>query len=532
MRTRLLLLIFIFLCAPIIEAEIVIVMPFANLSASEGEQWLSQGVAIMITEELASNGINAISWKVLQQYRESLGIPAKVPFSLASAIKIAGNLGADVLIVGSYHLTQSDIKITAKAIDLQKVQYLCDISHNDELIELRNLIAKICGELSVNLPKGELFSAVRQKIPRENPPFEALKALIQGLEEKDFERRIEYLKAALKAYPGYLRANWELARGYFQQGDYINCEVITQKLASVSGYEIQANFLLSLTYYYQSRFKESIDILARLVNTLPTGQILNNLGLSFLQIGDFEKGLWYLEKAQNFQPEDTDYSFNLGFLYWKRKDSVKALEWLKKVVVKEPSFFQAHWLLSKALQSLGREEEAKEEYLLARGYAPGSAILEKLDKGQYPLERVKMDIDSISGFEGLQLYEQDNTQLKVELAEFYLKQGEIMFKKGEFNKALQELKKSVYLFPYSDRAHLLLAKIYVLQEKTAHAINELKMSIWSKENLQAHLELAKIYYKLEQTEKALNHLEQCLILQPGNQEVQKLKEKIISQGKE
>jgi len=103
-----------------------------------------------------------------------------------------------------------------------------------------------------------------------------------------------------------------------------------------------------------------------------------------------------------------------------------------------------------------------------------------------------------------------------------------MFNKGDIEVALRELKKSVYLFPYSEKAHLLLAKIYSIKDQKAKAINELKMSLWSRENCPAHLELAKMYLSLNQSEDALSQVEKCLELEPDNREALQLKDKILS----
>jgi tetratricopeptide (TPR) repeat protein len=528
MKVTLTVLSIIFLTSMIICAEIVIVMPFASHPSAQKEQWLRQGLAIMLTEELVAQGINMISWKVWYQYSESLGIPAKVNLSRASAIKIASDLGADFLIIGNYETNASTIKITAKLIDLSKGQYLCEISRNNDIEQLNNLIATLKNELAAELPSGENNTLLSQTIPKENPPFKALRAFMKGLEQTDVDRKIEYLKEAINIYPNYLRAQWELAKEYFLKRAYLDFEIIAKKLVDVQGYDISANFLLALSYYYQLQYDSAINVLEGLLSSLPTDQVLNNLGLSFLKTGDFERGLWYLKKAHELQPEDMDYAFNIGYFYWKDGRLSEALSWLKKVVMKEPSLFTAHWLLSDILKRLGKEDEAHEEYLLAQGYAPNRTVLKKIEEGSYTLEKIKVNIEIIKGFEGLEMQKMDNTPLKASLADFYQKQGELMFNKGDIEAALRELKKSVYLFPYSGKAHLLLAKIYLIKDQKAKAINELKMSLWSRENCPAHLELAKVYLNLNQSEDALSQVEKCLELEPDNQEALQLKDKILS----
>jgi tetratricopeptide (TPR) repeat protein len=528
MKAAVLILIIIFLMSAIISADMVIVMPYASRPSAQNEQWLSQGLAIMLTEELVAQGINMISWKVWQQYSDNLGIPEKMNLSRASSIKIASDLGADFLIIGSYEVNESTIKITAKLIDLHKGQYLCEISRSSEIAQLNSLIRTLREELADLLPTGDIDTSINQTIPAENPPFEALRALIKGLEQTDLDQKIAYLKEAIDIYPDYLRAQWELGKEYFLQHDYLDFETIAKDLGNVPGYDLPANFLLALSYYYQSRYEIAINILEGLLNSLPTDQVLNNLGLSFLKTDNFERSLWYLKKAQELQPEDMDYTFNIGYLYWKNGRLSEALEYLKRVVMKEPSLFEAHWLLSDILKRLGKEDEAHEEYLLARGYAPDLAVLKKIEEGSYPLEKVKFDIDIIKGFEGLEMQKMDNIPLKASLADFYLKQGELMLDKGDAEAALRELKKSVYLFPYSEKAHLLLAKIYSIKDQKAKAINELKMSLWSRENCPAYLELANVYFSLDQSEEALAQLEKCLELEPDNQEALKLKEMILS----
>jgi tetratricopeptide (TPR) repeat protein len=103
-----------------------------------------------------------------------------------------------------------------------------------------------------------------------------------------------------------------------------------------------------------------------------------------------------------------------------------------------------------------------------------------------------------------------------ELAVFHLEAGRRLFQADRDAEAIAEVRRAIYLSPYDREAHLLLGRLYLRDGRMREAIDELKVSIWSDDQIDAHLALADAYTQAKDVAAARAELQVVLVRDPAN----------------
>ena len=182
---------------------------------------------------------------------------------------------------------------------------------------------------------------------------------------------------------------------------------------------------------------------------------------------------------------------------WLARDTPNAVIWLREAVRRNPADDAAHYVLGVALQTSGNASEGQREKDLAKRLSSTYVDWEAKQPGTNTvpggLERIKMALDATNSTrveDALVAAEQRDQR---ELAAFHLDAGRRLFQAERDAEAIAELRRAIYLSPYDRAAHLLLGRLYLRDGRVRDAIDELKISIWSDDQIDAHLALADAY---------------------------------------
>jgi protein O-GlcNAc transferase len=261
-----------------------------------------------------------------------------------------------------------------------------------------------------------------------------------------------------------------------------------------------------------------------------TGAAWNNLGIIQIRRGSSpETGTpaFYLTKAADADPGDTDFLFNLGYAYLLERNTQAAIYWLREAVRRDPSDADAHFILASALQGSGSDVEAGREKELARRLSARYEELERraaADRTPVPkgLERMRTDLDSSSAVVVDLTVATSAQQDQRELVKFHLERGRRLYEREADAEAMSELRRAVYLSPYEAQAHLLIGRIHLRTGRPQDAVNALKISIWSEDTAAAHIALADAYLKLQNSAAARAELERALVLDPNSADAKRM----------
>lgn len=507
----------------------LLVMPFTRLGADSRLEWLGEGAAVLLADDLNSLGANALTRAERVEAFEQLSLPASAALSRATIIKVGQLLGATEVVVGSFEVQDGSLIARARSIEIEAGRLRPEVVEMGPLVDLFAVFDRLARRLGGAGAEGVTPAGGR----RRGPPVEAFEHYVKGLVAATPASRARFLNRAIDLYAGYDEARLAMWSVRSEQSDHEAALLAARGIKALSPLVRQARFGAALSLVELRRYDEAFAELTGLVHESPAAALFNNLGVVQLRRGgSVEDGLptYFFTKAVDLEPAAPDYAFNLGYAYALHGDMEAARYWLREAVRRNPADADAHFVLGLALEaSAGRVEAARERTLAAQlsgRYEDLEARGGRVDAVPKNLERLKRRLETLraerldAAILGTMQREQN------ELAQFHLDRGRRFAEQERDRDAIAELRRAIYLAPYLADAHLWLGRTYARSGRPREAIDALKIAIWSQETAEARLVLARIYLQLEDEAAARTEVERALVLDPASVEARRLLDQI------
>ena len=124
--------------------------------------------------------------------------------------------------------------------------------------------------------------------------------------------------------------------------------------------DIDAWFMLGLSYWFLDRFREAADAFERVVDLTPRHLVAwRQLGDVWLTIGRGEQALAAFEEALEINGDDVDALNGAVLAAYETGDVEAAAEWAKRAVELDPTNRESRYHYAVVLLSLGRDRRAK-----------------------------------------------------------------------------------------------------------------------------------------------------------------------------
>ena len=500
-----------------------LVMPFENETHEPRYDWLGEGAAFVLTDDLTALGAQALSRDDRLRAFEHLRVPASSRLSQATIIRVAQIVGAQQVIVGSFAVDGASLTIHARAIRLDTGRRFPDISETGALTELFTIFGRVARRL---LPDSRVAAS---EMERGHPPLSAFEEYIKGAVAQNPATQIVFLKEALRYEPDFHRARLALWTVYTEQGDHRQALDIVQQVPAAHSLSRQARFRAALSMMNLGRYAEAIDLFTALNRNQRDPALLNDAGVAQLRRtarSPDGSSTDYFRQALAVDADDPDLAFNLGYASWLAHDTLTAVRWLRETVRRNPADDAAHWVLGVALQASANAAEGQRERDLAKRLSSKYTEWEKKQPGPAAvppnLERVKMELDASSSQHVDAAIAAAEQRDQRDEAIFHLESGRRLFQAERDAEAIAELRRTIYLSPYDREAHLLLGRLYLRAGQVADSIDELKISIWSDDHTDAHVALAEAYVQAKNVDAARSELQTVLTREPSNADARRL----------
>jgi Flp pilus assembly protein TadD len=499
-----------------------LVIPFENETHETRYDWLGEGAASALTEDLMALGAQALSREDRLRAFERLRVPAAHELSDATIIRVAQVVGAEQIITGSFAVNGTSLTIHVRPTRLDTGRRFPDISESGPLAELFDIFARVARRL---LPDSAVPTS---EMERGHPALAAFEEYIKGAVAENPSARIVFLKEALRYAPDFHKARLALWSVYTEQGEHRQALEIVQQVPANHPLSRYARFHAALSTMSLGRYTEAIDRFTALSREQRDPALLNNAGVAQLRLtarSPDGSAADLFRQALTVSPNDPDLAFNLGYASWLAHDALTAVRWLREAVRRNPADDAAHWVLGVALQASANAVEGQRERDLAKRLSSKYAEWEKQPSpnGVPPnLERVKSELDAANSpriEEAIAAAEQRDQR---DVAAFHLESGRRLYQAERDQDAVAELRRVIYLSPYDREAHLLLGRLYLRAGQSGDAIDELKISIWSDDRTDARVTLAQAYIQTKNFDGARSELQTVLTREPSNTDARRL----------
>ena len=510
-------------------ADRILVVPFENTQRDPRIGWLGEAAAVLLADELNARGVSAIRRVERVRAFEQLHLPLPASLSRATVIKVGQLVGASEVVLGSYALEGEQLTVEARSIRMDAGRLQPHVLERSAIKDLFGIFQRVAARLS---PGAASPASASRQAP---PPLGAFESYIKGLIAESAATKATFLESALHEHPGFDRARLALWDVRHEQGDHAAALAVARSVPAESPLAVRAGLRVGVSLMELKRYDEAFGTLKTLLDNIPAAAgaasvpvapILNNLGVILIRRGATPQtgsAAYYLTKAADADPGDSDYRFNLGYVYALDRNNDGAVYWLRETVRRNPADADAHYVLAAALQASGNVVEAARERDLARQL---SAVYEKRSASEKPvppgLERVRTELEGPRELRVDQTIVNAAQREQRDLAAFHLERGKRFFEREQDHEAMAELRRAVYLLPYEAGAHLLIGRIHLRGGRPQDAIDALKISVWSQDTAAARIALAEAYISMKNHTSARAELERALALEPASEAAKRL----------
>ena len=557
-------------------AEIVLVMPFENTSDHPEYNWIGESFADSLSVLLDKPGLIVVTSDERAVAYQRLRLPLTVIPSRATAIKIARELKASMIVFGTYNVTASPaasgddkskpadkpaatIIGQARVIRVNEGRMAGDIFDGawaprqyDFADNVKDL-QKVHGELAYQIlfQRDKALSFSRNNLIQEatKVPPQAFEAYMKGSQTGQSEpTRAIYFKNALKLYGDvnggavYPQAAFELGRFYFNQYQWKEAIEYFTMLQKREPHYNEAQFYAGLAYWKTADVARALATLVPLADekVMPLVAVYNNAGAFSVEAARNEKkpeertrlllqGITLLSRAADSSPDDTTVLFNYGYALFLNEKFGEAADKLERVIATDQRDGQAYYLLAKAQARANHADAATAADNQARRYLQSYAKWETdWQKSQAVMNLNlrsrdvlnQVDLTDITRDKKIEAANANNAQES-------LNKVRDLYQQGRDDEALAEIRKLLNLEPTTAEAFLLSGRISQRRGDQEAAIAALKTAIfWDSRLIDAHILLGRIFLERGDMGEARKYAASAIAIDPDNPEAMALQRKV------
>lgn len=571
-------------------ADVVMVLPFENTSNRAEYNWVGESFADALADLLNKPGLIVVSSDERELAYQRLRLPETVIPSRATAIKLARQAKASMIVIGSYSVTpppsapaaaapaegeaknnqeklptDAYVQVTARVIKVNEGRTMGEVldggwatrqfDYGGPLTTLQDIHGQLAYQILYRRDKALPYSQNQivqeaTKIPQK--AFEAYVKAVQ-LNLRD-ELRANYLKNALHYYAEaqggavYPQAAFELGRGYMSLGNWKDATEYFSKLQKKEPHYAEAAFYASLGYTKLGDYGRALATVVPLSTDLPLIGVYNNAGAVAVQAARenrneaertrlLAQGTEFLAQASRSAPNDQMVHFNYGYALFLGGKYAEAAEHFRPVITADQRDGQAYFLFAKSLAKTGKTEAAAAADDQARRYLHSAyAKWETEWQKSQTTTGVTLRMRDVLNREEVFNLNRDKA-MTAELnspssaTQDLLIKARDLYQAGRDEEALPELHRVVMIEPTNAEAYLLSGRINLRRSDQEAAIAALKTAIfWDPKLIDAHILLGKIFLDRGDRGEARKYALSAITIDPNNQEAIALQRQVTMGG--
>jgi tetratricopeptide (TPR) repeat protein len=547
------------------------VLPFENTSNRPEYNWVGESFADSLAELLNKPGLLVVSSDERQLSYQRLRLPETVIPSRATAIKLARDAKASMIVIGTYSVTPAQdsaksendktekdkssseayVQLTARVIKVNEGRTLGQMfdggwatrqfDFGGPLTTLQNIQGHLAYHILYQRDKALPFSQNQLVQEATKVPQRAFEAYVKGVQLSDRDsKRANYLKNALHYYADanggavYPQAAFELGRFYMLEGKWKAATEYFTQLQKKDPHYAEAAFYAGLGFAKMGDFGHALAALVPLSSDVPLIGIYNNAGAVAVQASREEKkedergrllaqGTSFLARAAESSVDDPLVHFNYALALFLSGKFAEAADQLKPVITADPRDGQAYFLYAKSMEKVGKTETANAADDQARRNLQTYAKWQTEWQKTQSVSGVSLRMRDVLNRDDVSDLMRKNAAAANANAgsgtEDLLAKARDLYQEGRDDEALPELHRVVMLEPTNAEAWLLSGRINQRRGDQEAAIAALKTSIfWDPKPIDSYILLGRIFLERGDRGEATKYSTSAMTIDPNNQE--------------
>jgi len=489
-------LVFLFLGMQVNMAGVMVV-PFQVTPLEQtAHQWLGRAISYYLTAGLEVNGFKVIPDHVTTALLESQAIYFPLSITKASILRLAINAKASYVVWGEVSTSdknQSEVLLRVFVVDMVNFsqKYLPLLrGHVDALPEIEAEALKYLMKVVSTGKRAPSSTKAKQhavRFPEMNLSNHSYELFIKSLLIKEISRKIELLESAFKVDKGSDFLNFELARLYYEKGDFSSATVLLAKVTEKGNhlfFQQRKFFLKAMLDWAENRIEMAKQGFLRLQEDPLLGyEARHNLGVIAVGEKDYESAVKYFQEARRVQGVGsvTTWMHLIQVLIAAGQEE-QALDQMVQALCLHPDNSD---LLTLFPYFLSRSSEGEILFSLFRNYVPDLFMEDPPLRNAYRV---------ISPFE----YQVESAPVQVEGLEEV--QGEIEI--GDFDEAKERLQGLMEANPFISDYYRLMAQLFLERKEFYRAERHALAAFFLKRSQQNGQMLLKVYQSIGKDKKA------------------------------
>jgi tetratricopeptide (TPR) repeat protein len=529
------------------QQGVFLVFPFENAGSSPRLDWLGEGLEELTIQRLAAAGEQVYSRAGRASELDRNGFPATAKFSRASMLRIAQELDADFVIFGSFTSDGKDLTVESRILRVSPTALLPPLRESGSLDSLMDLHMRLLWRLLTANDKAYPWSLNEFSKAQRPLRLDAFEHYTRGLLASDDDLRVRELRESARLEPEWPDPDFALGEAYFVRRDCASALLWLAKVPKLHQRYVEAGFatgVCRLLLNQPDRAEETFVSLQKITNRNGQGdpsagaavsgadlpEILNDLAIARARQGKAAEAQKDLLRAAELDPDEDDYSFNLGLLSLRAGDFSNAAGYFREASEREADNAEDRAFLILALEKAGKKDEADQERVsAAEALGPSALSVVRLDaKGDSiaRLDRIKTELDITElhfEIEAPQVHA-NAAASEGDTPAAHIRRGRQELSAGRMDSAEKEFRAALAVEPGNATAHRSLAEIDRRGGKLDEAVKELQASLQSRDSAVVRTTLARIYLEQKKSDLARAEVERALKLAPNYSEAKQLLE--------
>jgi tetratricopeptide (TPR) repeat protein len=529
------------------QSGMYLVFPFENAGASPRLDWLGEGLEELTIQALSAGGQQVYSRAGRTTEQERNGLPFSAKLSRASMLRVAQDLDADFVVFGSFTSDGKTLTIDSRVLRTDPLVLLPSVRETGPLDSLMEMQSKIVWRLLSENDKA--FRPTLAEFSKAQRPLrlDAFEHYIRGLLANEDEPRLRELREASRLEPSWPDPYFALGQTYFTRNDCATALSFLAHVPPAHDRYVEALFSTGVCRLQMNQPERAEEVFTSLQaalggdrkNESQTGasgadlpEILNDLAVARARQGKTAAAQADLRRANDLDPDEDDYPFNLGLLAVQSGDFTAAAAAFREASERKPENPEDRALLVESLEKAGKKAEADQERVAAaESLGPNalqSAHVDAKPDASFRLARIRTELDTTalrleiaasgSGARSAAL------STSVNSAASHIRRGRQELAAGRLDSAESEFRGVLHTEPANAAAHRGLAEINHRRGKLDDAVKELQASLEARDSALVRTMLARIYLEQKKPDLARAEVQRALKLAPNYTEAKQLLE--------
>jgi len=335
----------------------LLIFPLSGSSDGFGA-WAGDGIALSLSEQLRDAAIRPYSRGETEDLLMENGLFVGAPMSRGSMIYVARQADADFVVMGSHTESEGGVKLSARLLNMKTMKQGSEFNVSGTLAALPEMENELAWMIYSSVARAPALSREQFRERTRRVPNSAYASYIESLDEFEESRKVQLLEKAVKEYPDFAEARFQIGWLYYQKKDYKSALPHLEYGRKLPNERFRSEFMIGTCRLQLGETARAIEDYTRLLSMTRHTAALNNLAVAHIRGGDNAGALRALVEARAQKQGDPTIAINIVIAHYLAGGAPAAMKFVEEGIKAYPGNGMLYFLSSFLMDKAGNEARA------------------------------------------------------------------------------------------------------------------------------------------------------------------------------